>query len=111
MYLLGIIIIDLIIIFNDFWVYIVGWWMYNFFLLIIRDKLIFDFWNKILSFIIWWVIVMIKYLFFVLFIWIDFVIYMYDNVLLKDICLMKFDLWFLCFFFNEFFYIIYYFIW
>lgn len=53
---------------------------------------------------------MIKYLFFVLFIWIDFVIYMYDNVLLKDICLMEFDLWFLCFFFNEFFYIIYYFI-
>lgn len=106
--------------FNDFWVYTVGWWMYNSFLLIIRDKLIP--WppkqhvrecvrNKISSFTIRWVTVMTKYLSSVSFIWIDFAIYMHDNVSLKDICPMEPDLWFLCSFSNEFFHTIYHLIW
>lgn len=97
--------------FNDFWVYTVGWWMYNSFLLIIRDKLIPDLRNKISSFTIRWVTVMTKYLSSVTFIWIDFAIYMHDNVSLKDICPMKPDLWFLCSFSNEFFHTIYHLIW
>lgn len=94
--------------------------MYNSFLLIIRDKLIP--WppkqhvrecvrNKISNFTIRWVTVMTKYLSSVSFIWIDFAIYMHDNVSLKDICPMKPDLWFLCSFSNEFFHTIYHLIW
>lgn len=67
--------------------------------------------NKISSFTIRWVTVMTKYLSSVSFIWIDFAIYMHDNVSLKDICPMKPDLWFLCSFSNEFFHTIYHLIW
>lgn len=92
--------------------------MYNFYLLIIRDKI----WppkqhvrecvrNKISSFTIKWVTIMTKYLSSVSFIWIDFAIYMHDNVSLKDICPMEPDLWSLCSFSNEFFHTIYHLIW
>lgn len=54
---------------------------------------------------------MTKYLSSVSFIWIDFAIYMHDNVSLKDICPMEPDLWSLCSFSNEFFHTIYHLIW